>query len=166
MILSTGAITALLKSTDKAIPEVGDSEVTVPQGLSLVHHPLLALDYVQSSTSIQNGSIIINDIRSRGALDPAGAVTLATLAAGLWNLHIKTWGNTNENTNNGAFYTLLYQGSTIYLTGNSFFSTLFQDDYVQRILLRESAILVKNWGATGAGAFSNFNSSVVCTREL
>lgn len=166
MILSTGVISALLKSTEKAIPELGDSELTVPPTLLLTHEPLLPLDAQVTSTDTQRGSFILEDYRTFAANAAGGVANLATLAPGLWDFQITSWGYTNNLPPLKADYYVIYQGSTIRLFGVVFNNNSFFQQASFQMLIRDNMIINKIWSAFGAADAGQVNTCLIATRHL
>lgn len=168
MIISSNVIGSLIKATDKAIPEVGDNELTIPQALSLTHIPLLPHDVLTSTLATQNGSFLSSQRKAVGPSTVGGSQSFAWIAAGLWTLdfHASGFGDFISTIGPNWKVELVYQTYTIPLLVMTLANFYFDRNVSRRLLLRDVANIQITWGATAAAQNTDMTLSMVATRHL
>lgn len=165
MILNSQAVSSLLKATDKAIPQAGDSDLHVPPALLMTHDPLTPID-VLAAVNFTSTSFVTEYNKELGAAAAAGSDALFILNPGLWTIDMSWFGNSNGFQHRMFLIALGYQGFAPMVGGVSYFNGQISGGRKFRVLLREAVTMTISWKATGAGENANLSVSSVVTRHL
>jgi hypothetical protein len=173
VIVSTNFLGGMLKATDKAIPEIGDSDLNVPAALLPTIETILPLDILAVSNSSPGASFFTEATINKTA-DLAGSQVLCTFDHGLWTLDLNAdfviVGTGAIFNPNHWSINLDYQGYSIPLIGaNSYNATLYHNSMNRkvRMLLRDNGVtLTLFWKATGAAERIGVYTSILATKHL
>lgn len=161
-------MSALLRATDKAIPEQGDGDLSVLSALILAMPPILPCDVLTASNDVKQFSFLSEAQINLGP-SAASSQVLCTLAGGLWDININWSGVCGGSSFYSGFKIVLgYQGFSIRLSALQLQSTgVPRDTYIdRRILTRDVATIELVWPVIPAASFLTSEIGLSCTRAL
>lgn len=173
MIIDSTVVPSLALTTDRAIPNVKDSEVQIPNLLLLGMEPIQPLSVLSVTNVALRDSFVTEAQINKNNPNPAGTQDLAIVAKGLWTIQMNmlsfTLGTAGTWRNNFLAVVLAYQGFSIPLlrvlhVGTTGVHTAQQGQW--RFLLREDATLQLTWLAPAAGEYIGCNLNVQATRHV
>jgi len=172
VIIDSGFINALLKATDKAVPEGEDSSVKVPNILLPVHDPILPLAALLDNTTAPNLSVFSASQINKANPDAASSQLVATLGGGLWTIDCHAVSlviGVAAATHRAWCLYLFYQGvlqPVLYDQTASGGTRSFVQNRKLKFLFREQAALTLAWNAPAAGERFMVDVSIFATKHL